>query len=67
VDLDALIGKEFRIGRVRCMGVRRADPCAYLEGLLGKPVLAALVGKAGLRADILEDGEIAVGDELVIV
>jgi hypothetical protein len=30
-------------------------------------VLAALVGRGGLRADILEDGEIAVGDEVVAV
>ena len=67
MDLDSLIGREFRIGRVRCLGVRPADPCAYLEGLLGKPVLAALVGRGGLRADILEDGEIAVGDEVVAV
>jgi MOSC domain-containing protein YiiM len=67
VDLDALIGREFRVGRVRCLGVRPADPCTYLEGLLGKPVLAALVGRGGLRADILEDGEIAVGDEVVAV
>ena len=67
VDLDSLVGREFRIGRVRCLGVRPADPCAYLEGLLGKPVLAALVGRGGLRADILEDGEIAVGDEVVPV
>lgn len=65
VDLDALIGREFRIGRVRCVGVRPAQPCAYLEGLLGRPALAVLANRAGLRADILEDGEIAVGDEVV--
>jgi len=67
VDLDALIGREFRIGSVRCRGARRAEPCAYLEGLLEKPVLTALVGRGGLRADILQDGEIAVGDEVVAV
>ena len=67
VDLEALIGREFRVGRVRCLGVRPADPCSYLEGLLGKPVLTALLGRGGLRADILVDGEIAVGDEVVAV
>lgn len=65
VDLDALIGREFRIGSLRCRGVRLAEPCAYLESLLGRPVREALVHRAGLRADILEDGEIAVGDEVV--
>lgn len=67
VDLDALMGREFRIGRVRCLGVRPAEPCAYLEGLVGRPILAALAHRAGLRADILEDGEIAVGDEVTPV
>lgn len=67
IDLKGLIGREFRIGSVRCLGVRPADPCGYLEGLLGKPVLAALDGRGGLRADILEDGEIAVGDEVLPV
>jgi MOSC domain-containing protein YiiM len=65
VDLDGLIGHEFRIGSLRCLGVRPADPCGYLEGLLGKPVLVALAKRGGLRVDILEDGEIAVGDEVV--
>lgn len=65
VDLDALIGREFRIGSLRCLGVRRAEPCAHLEGLVGRPVLTELAHRAGLRADILEDGEIAVGDEVI--
>lgn len=67
VDLDALIGREFRIGSLRCVGVKLAEPCAYLEGLARRPILAALAHRAGLRADILEDGEIAVGDEVVPV
>lgn len=66
VDLDSLIGREFRLGTVRCLGVRLAEPCAYLEGLVGRPIRAALVHRAGLRADILADGEIAVGDEVVL-
>ncbi len=66
VDLDSLIGREFRIGRVRCRGVRLAEPCTYLEGLVGRPILAVLAHRAGLRADILEDGEIAVGDEITL-
>ncbi len=66
-DLDGLVGREFRIGRVRCRGVKLAEPCTYLEGLVGRPILAALAHRAGLRADILEDGEIAVGDEISLV
>jgi len=65
VDLDALIGREFTIGTLRCVGVKLAEPCTYLEGLVGRPIIRALAHKAGLRADILEDGEIAVGDPIL--
>jgi len=66
VDLDALIGREFRIAQPRCAGVRLAEPCRYLEGLIGRPILEALAHRAGLRAEILEDGEIAIGDEVAL-
>lgn len=62
VDLDALIGREFRIGGVRLRAVRRCQPCSYLEGLLDRPVLVPLVHRGGLRVEVLEDGEIVVGD-----
>jgi hypothetical protein len=64
VDLDALIGTEFTIGSVRVRGERRCDPCVYLEGMIGRPILRDLAGRGGLRARILSDGEIAVGDPI---
>ena len=45
--------------------IRLAEPCTYLEGLVGRPIIRALTHKAGIRADILVDGEIAVGDPIV--
>ena len=65
IRLDDLLGRRFRIGDVECLAVRRAEPCAYLEGMLGREVLVPLVHRAGIRADILSDGEIAVGREIV--
>lgn len=62
VDLDALVGREFRIGTVPFRGERRCEPCAYLEGLIGRPILREVSGRGGLRASILEDGEIGTGD-----
>lgn len=62
LDLDALIGREIRIGAVRALAVRRCEPCSYLEGLLGRAVMVPLVHRGGLRVQVLEDGEIAVGD-----
>jgi MOSC domain-containing protein YiiM len=68
IDLNALVGRPFAIGAVKCFGQRLCEPCAHLERLTadaGKPgTLRALIHKGGLRADILSDGEICVGDEI---
>lgn len=64
LDLDALIGREFLIGDVRCVGRRRAEPCAHLERLAGPGTLRALVHRGGLRADLLSDGTIHLGDAI---
>lgn len=62
ISLDALIGTHFRIGDVECFGQRRCEPCAHLEKLTTPGVLRGLVHRGGLRADIISDGEIHVGD-----
>jgi len=68
IDLNALVGERFRIGDVDCFGQRRCQPCAHLERLTaraGKPgTLRALIHRGGLRADVLTDGEIRIGDEV---
>ena len=68
IDLNALVGVHFTIGDVECFGQRLCEPCAHLERLTaraGKPgTLRALIHKGGLRADVLNDGEIRVGDEI---
>ena len=68
VDLNALVGKHFRVGGVECFGQRLCEPCAHLERLTaaaGKTgTLRALIHKGGLRADVLSDGEIRVGDQI---
>jgi len=67
VDLDALIGRQFAVGEVVMVGVRDCPPCAYLEKLTRPGVRAALQGGGGLRADIVRDGVIRVGDEISTV
>jgi MOSC domain-containing protein YiiM len=64
IDLDALIGRRFRVGEVECMGQRRCEPCAHLERLTAPGSLRALVHRGGLRADILGPGTIEVGAEV---
>jgi hypothetical protein len=64
IDLNALVGHEFMVGEVRCRGMRLCEPCTVVQRYAGRPVLRALVHRGGLRADILRDGEIKVGDSV---
>ncbi|WP_272474689.1 MOSC domain-containing protein [Baekduia alba] len=63
-DLNALVGRAFLLGSVRCRGRRLCEPCAHLDRLNGGALLRPMVHRGGLRADILEAGEIRVGDAL---
>ena len=64
IALDDLIGRRFRVGEVECLGQRRCEPCSHLERLTQPGVLRGLVHRGGLRADVLSDGEIRVGDRV---
>jgi MOSC domain-containing protein len=64
IDLNALVGHEFMLGAVRCRGMRLCEPCTVVERYASRPVLRALVHRGGLRADILEEGELRVGDSV---
>jgi len=65
IDLNALVGRRFRVGSVECVGVELCEPCSSLEKLTKPGVIKGLAHRGGLNADILSDGEIAVGDEVV--
>lgn len=60
--LNDLLGHEFTVGEVRCRGMRLCEPCTVLVRYAGRPVLRELAHRGGLRADILTDGRIRVGD-----
>jgi MOSC domain-containing protein YiiM len=64
IDLNRLEGKRFRVGDVECEGIELCEPCNHLQGLTKRGVLRGLVHRGGLRAAILTDGEIAVGDAI---
>ncbi len=66
VRLADLMGKTFRVGGARFHGDRPADPCAYLARLVGPRVMEALHGRGGLRATILSDGVVRVGDAVEV-
>ncbi|SIR51774.1 MOSC domain-containing protein [Haladaptatus litoreus] len=62
--LNHLVDKQFRIGEIVCEGVELCEPCSHLESLTEKGTLSALVHRGGLRAVIVESGEIGVGDSV---
>jgi MOSC domain-containing protein YiiM len=64
IDLNALVGAGFSVGPVECLGRRLCEPCAHLQRLTKPGTLRALVHRGGLRADVLSDGVIRVGDRV---
>ena len=64
VALNHLVGREFRVGVVRLRGVRLCEPCSHLESLTRRGVLGGLVHRGGLRAQVLSEGDIHVGDPI---
>src|SRR6266849_906541 len=64
VPLHHLVGKEFWIGEVKARGLRLCEPCAHLQRLSHPKVLPGLIHRGGLRAQILTEGIIRVGETL---
>ncbi len=64
VALNHLVEKEFLVGQARLRGMRLCEPCAHLASLSKRGVVKALIHRGGLRADILVDGVIRVGDPI---
>ena len=67
VPLNHLIGREFWVGEVLMRGTRLCEPCNYLESLTKPGVRMALTHHGGLRANILSEGVIRVGDTVRVV
>jgi MOSC domain-containing protein YiiM len=65
VRLNDLVGKRFRVGEVECYGVELCEPCAHLQSMTRPGIIKELTHRAGINADILTDGTISVGDEVV--
>ena len=62
VPLNHLVDREFWVGAVLMRGTRLCEPCKYLEELTQHGVLSGLIHRGGLRAQILSEGVIHVGD-----
>jgi hypothetical protein len=63
VDVYALLGSEFSIGAVRLRGTEATLPCLIPSAVAGKTGFAeAYRDRGGVRAEVLSDGIISIGD-----
>jgi MOSC domain-containing protein YiiM len=68
IRLNELVGKTFRVGEVLCKGVELCEPCRIMarqlphESLSQAQIIKAFTHKGGLRADVLSDGIVRIGD-----
>ena len=62
VPLNHLVDREFWVGAVLMRGTRLCEPCKHLDDLTVHGVMSGLIHRGGLRALILSEGVIRVGD-----
>jgi MOSC domain-containing protein YiiM len=67
IDLNDLIGEEFSIQGVRLRGTGHCRPCYWLDQAFAPGTEDFLEANGGLRAEILIDGAIAVGDAQLLL
>ena len=67
VPLNHLVGREFAIGDVRIRGIRLCELCDHLQRVTGKSLIKGLLHRGGLRAQILTQGTIRVGDRVSFI
>jgi len=67
VPLIELLHREFTVGGVRMLGIRLFEPCGHLVKVSKIPgIFKALDHRSGLKAAILSDGVIRVGDGIAL-
>jgi MOSC domain-containing protein YiiM len=65
--LVELLHREFTLGGVRMRGIRLFEPCGHLVAVSKTPgIFQALHHRSGLKAEILSDGVIRVGDSIAL-
>jgi len=65
-DLLSLVGKKFKIGETEFLGVEDCAPCKWMDEIIGSGSKEWMKENlsGGLRAKVLSDGSISVGDEI---
>lgn len=67
IDLNKLIGEEFAIQGVQLRGTAHCKPCYWMNQAVAAGAEEFLQRRGGLRAQILTDGTIAVGNAQLVL
>jgi MOSC domain-containing protein YiiM len=67
INLNDLIGEQFSIQGLRLRGTAHCRPCYWMDHALTAGAEEFLQGNGGLRAQILTDGVIALGDAQLVL
>jgi MOSC domain-containing protein YiiM len=63
LDLNALVGTQFRLGGLLFEGTQECSPCYWMDEACGTPGTESLMkGQGGLRCRILEGGSLTRGE-----
>jgi MOSC domain-containing protein YiiM len=67
IDLHDLLDHRFRVGDATLKGTRPRPPCSHVEQLAAQEGVARALGdgRGGICADVIDPGEVAVGDEIL--
>lgn len=61
IDLNALVGKRFRVGECEFEGIERCEPCGTWARNTHREVVRFFMHRGGLNARIVKGGTISVG------
>jgi len=64
-ELNALVGKQFQLGKIQLLGTELCTPCERPAQLLNKlSFMEAFEGRGGIRAEVLNSGTLTIGAKL---
>ena len=70
IRLNNLVGKTFKIGQALCLGIELCEPCKVMarhfpaNSLSQAEIIRAFTQKGGIRAEVLIDGAVQLGDDI---